>query len=513
MNDSANGAKAQIVEKLKSATNILVTVSADPSVDQLAACIATTMLLNKYKKSATAVFSGKIPSVLNFLKPGETIEKNTDSLRDFIIALDKSKADKLRYKVEDDVVKIFITPYRTSITDKDLKYSAGDFNVDLILALGVHHQQDLDNAITAHGRIFHDAVTMSINNLPGGDLGTVNWEDLEASSLSELITNLATDLDRKLLDADIATALLTGIVAETSRFSNAKTHPRTMNISSILLEAGAQQQLVNTQLQDLIGTVVNLEAGTEIKPTADTSNEPLHHNDVGDELIIDETGALKPLNDTAKPGANVEPPKVGPAKTLVTEEPTPEPAGLPELELPDLADQAPQAPAPDNAAKASQPAPATSSAPAGTGDDAQSARQAIEQALNAASMPQADPTATTQAAPAQPSSPPPIVPQPPQPNFQPQPDMPAASQPSIQPIAPNQPSYANAATTTEYAMPATPEHEPAPLGMSPADQAFTMPLPPTSSMPGQPQVSAPQQQSGPLPPPVPPPVVPPQFGQ
>ena len=40
----------------------------------------------------------------------KTIEKNTDSLRDFIIALDKSKADKLRYKVEDKFVKIFITP-------------------------------------------------------------------------------------------------------------------------------------------------------------------------------------------------------------------------------------------------------------------------------------------------------------------------------------------------------------------------------------------------------------------
>ena len=31
------------------------------------------------------------------------------SLRDFIVALDKSKADKLRYKVEDKFVKIFIT--------------------------------------------------------------------------------------------------------------------------------------------------------------------------------------------------------------------------------------------------------------------------------------------------------------------------------------------------------------------------------------------------------------------
>src|SRR5579863_4356653 len=138
--------KAQLAEKLRSASNILVTVSTDPSVDQLTACIGMTLWLNKAGKHATAVFSGEIPNTLEFLQPESTIEKNTDSLRDFIIALDKSKADKLRYKVEDRVVKIFITPYRTSISEKDLDFSQGDFNVDIVIALGVAVQTDLDQA-------------------------------------------------------------------------------------------------------------------------------------------------------------------------------------------------------------------------------------------------------------------------------------------------------------------------------------------------------------------------------
>src|SRR4051812_12581165 len=129
--------KQELVKRLKEANNILVTVSASPSVDQLSACIGLTLALNKLKKNATAVFSGPIPSTLEFLKPEDTIEQNTDSLRDFIISLDKSKADKLRYKVEDNVVKIFITPYKTSITERDLDFSQGDFNVDVVLCLGV----------------------------------------------------------------------------------------------------------------------------------------------------------------------------------------------------------------------------------------------------------------------------------------------------------------------------------------------------------------------------------------
>src|SRR5215813_12700443 len=95
--------KQAIADKLKTANNVLVTVSNNPSVDQLSACIGLTLVFNKMGKHATAVFSGAIPSTIEFLQPEKTIETNTDSLRDFIISLDKAKADKLRYKVEDKV--------------------------------------------------------------------------------------------------------------------------------------------------------------------------------------------------------------------------------------------------------------------------------------------------------------------------------------------------------------------------------------------------------------------------
>jgi hypothetical protein len=243
-------AKQALADRLKEANNILVTVSNNPSVDQLASCIGLTLALNKMNKHATAVFSGTVPSTIEFLQPEKTIEKNTDSLRDFIISLDKSKADKLRYKVEDKVVKIFITPYRTSISDKDLEFSQGDFNVDAVVALGVHSQNELDQAITAHGRILHDATVTTINVKPGGDLGAINWLEPKASSLSELVAELVIDgLGKDLLDEQMSTALLTGIVAETERFSNDKTIPATMTLSAELMAAGANQQLVATKLE------------------------------------------------------------------------------------------------------------------------------------------------------------------------------------------------------------------------------------------------------------------------
>lgn len=316
-----DNAKSQLVEKLKSATNILVTVSRNPSVDQLAATVGLTLLLNKLNKHATAVFSGEVPSTLEFLQPEQTLEKNTDSLRDFIIALDKSKADKLRYKVEDEMVRIFITPYRTSISQEDLEFSQGDFNVDVVVALGVQQQEDLDEAIIAHGRILHDATVASLTTGPESGLGTINWNDPQASSLSELVSELVDVLGKELLDGQIATALLTGIVAETARFSNEKTSPRTMSLSAELMSAGANQQLVATKLEE----------GSALPPA-------------GDHTEPDDDNAAEPPTDQP------EPPKTDPGTLEINhpagEEPA-EDAGQPEATAPEPSKDAPASDAAD----------------------------------------------------------------------------------------------------------------------------------------------------------------------
>lgn len=244
-------AKQQVVERVKQANKILVTVSTNPSVDQLAACVGLTLLLNRMNKHATAVFSGKIPSTLEFLKPEKTIETNTDSLRDFIISLDKAKADKLRYKVEDQVVRIFITPYRTSLSEKDLVFSQGDFNVEAVMALGVADRNQIDAAITAHGRILHDATVISINAGQGNapNIGQINWKDPAASSLSEMLVSISESFGSGLIDNQTATAFLTGIVAETERFRNPKTTSKVMTMAAQLMAAGANQQLIAKELE------------------------------------------------------------------------------------------------------------------------------------------------------------------------------------------------------------------------------------------------------------------------
>ncbi len=264
----------EIVSSLREANNVLITVNKDPSIDQLTACIGLTLALNKEDKHATAVFSGEVPSVMEFLEPNKTLEKNTDSLRDFIISIDREKADKLRYKVEDSFVRIFITPYKTSISEDDLEFSQGDFNVDSVVALGVRERSQLDEAILAHGRILHDATIISVNNSDNSELGSLNWVDSSASCLSEMTAELIKQLDDKVFDSQIATALLTGIVAETDRFKNDKVTPKTMDISGVLISAGASTNLVSTKLEEANDEEISEPEPEEPTPEPEELPEP-----------------------------------------------------------------------------------------------------------------------------------------------------------------------------------------------------------------------------------------------
>lgn len=254
MNEPGNKAKQQIIDKIKSSTNILVTVSRDPTVDDLSAAIGLTAMLNNMGKHATAIFSGTIPPAITFLEPDKVFEGTADSLRDFIIALDKEKADHLRYKIDGDVVKIFITPYRTTITSDDLEFTQGDFNVEIVLALGVAHKDHLDTAISSQGQIIHD---VTIATLTAGEqvsnLGSIDWHEDSASSLSEMVVGLSDSLktDKQLLDKQISTALLTGIVFATDRFSNTRTTAKVMTMAAQLMAAGADQQLIAAKLNEL----------------------------------------------------------------------------------------------------------------------------------------------------------------------------------------------------------------------------------------------------------------------
>ena len=278
----ASDVQSEVVKKIAEAQNVLVALSSDPSVDEMSAAIGLSLFLDKLGKRATAIYSGSTPNALEFLKPEETFETTADTLQDFVIALNKDKADHLRYKLDGDYVKIYITPYKTRIGEEDLEFSYGDYNVDLVLALDVANGIDLDSALREHGRIMHDAVIVNITTGNPGRFGEIEWSDKSASSVSEMIAKLLYSVNSKAkIEKEEATAFLTGIVAATNRFSNAKTTPDTMQISSRLMQSGANQQLISRNITpDVDNELYSLMGeSSQTKRDADPTKLDIEHGE------------------------------------------------------------------------------------------------------------------------------------------------------------------------------------------------------------------------------------------
>lgn len=352
---------SQVVERIRTSDNVLVALSKDPTVDELSAALGLTFILDKIGKRATAIFSGAIPNAIEFLEPEKTFEANTDSLQDFIIALDKEKADHLRYKIDGDYVKVFITPYKTTIDERDMEFSHGDYNVDLVISLNVSEVSDLDAALSEYGRIMHDATSINISAGVAGSFGDLEWGNPEASSVSEMVGTLADALKDKedILDKPIATALLAGIVAATNRFSNERTTSDTMALAAKLMAAGADQQLISSSIpveiltKDVVDAnadfVESVSNATPVAPAVD-ANIKIDVNNPAQDLPNVPTSQVAPVVSTVA----TEPASV--ASVAVTPTPVVEPTPVASATVNPVT----EAPVSEGQSEGSDPAPEVS---------------------------------------------------------------------------------------------------------------------------------------------------------
>ncbi|MEO8691245.1 MAG: hypothetical protein ABI397_00505, partial [Candidatus Saccharimonas sp.] len=163
-------------------------------------------------------------------------------------------------------------------------------------------EDNLDHALASHGRILHDATVITMSLGEPSKLGGLEWVDGNTSSFSEMMVAVVEGLKGgKVADSQIATALLTGIVAATDRFSNERTSPDTMGVAARLMSAGANQQLIATNLE-VEADDKDADAGEELslkndeekteesKADSGTNNDDEHANQVETETNTADNG-------------------------------------------------------------------------------------------------------------------------------------------------------------------------------------------------------------------------------
>jgi len=241
--------KQQTTQAITAAQKILVLTHVNPDGDALGSLIALYLVLKKLGKEVTAVAPENIPGAFSFLPNLTDLAKSFSGTKDFIITIDTSrtKVDRLGYKhyPEENKLNIVITPLAGTFRNEDVSFSYGAFKFDLIIVLDSPDLDRLGPLYDGQSSLFYETPVINIDHHAGNDFfGKINWVDLTATSTAEILVSLIESLarERPLIDEDIATALLTGIITDTGSFQNANTTPKSLTVAAQLVAAGGRQQ-------------------------------------------------------------------------------------------------------------------------------------------------------------------------------------------------------------------------------------------------------------------------------
>lgn len=231
--DDLNQAKG-LIEK---SHNILIVPARQIQGDVLGSALALFFTLKKLRKNVNIKLK-KVPERLQFL-----IDSQPASFKNFVISIDTSgrELSEMRYEKNEKSLKIYLALNKGSLTEKDIDFSAFGQNPDLLITLGMKSLEGLDYDRTPILNIDNQ----SLNE----NFGQVNLIET-TFSLSETSTNLIKSIEDEwpqeevLLDKNIATCLLTGIVCASQNFRSSKAQPETFKTSAFLMEKGADHQKI-----------------------------------------------------------------------------------------------------------------------------------------------------------------------------------------------------------------------------------------------------------------------------
>ena len=238
--------KQQTSEAVRQAETILITTGQNPTVDQVTGVLALSAVLRKFGKKVSAVISDPMPPQVQFLDTA-MVGRELGGLRDFIMHVDVSKGevDRLRYEVQGGKLNVYVTPFQGGFAPGDVTFGYGDYHFDLAMVLGVPSKGRIDRVFADNQSLFSSIPVVNLDfHRSNENYGAVNLVEPMASSLCEILVALSESLQTGLIDADIATVMLAGLMSSTDRFTASHTTSKSMTVAAQLMAAGARQQAV-----------------------------------------------------------------------------------------------------------------------------------------------------------------------------------------------------------------------------------------------------------------------------
>jgi len=236
--------KQQALELINKAKRILITPGR-PDGDSIGSAVALHIVLNKLDKKVETVVIEPMSKKFDFLPAVEKFQKQFKNNQDFIISLDCSNAtaDKLSYNFNENKLNIVVTPKTGEFKSADISTSLGKFPYDVIITLDAADFDQIGKFYEDNPKLFQSIPVINIDHHASNDyFGTVNLVDLTATSTAEILVGLIEALGPSLIDEDVATALLAGIISDTGSFQHGNTTPKSLTIAAQMVGFGARQQ-------------------------------------------------------------------------------------------------------------------------------------------------------------------------------------------------------------------------------------------------------------------------------
>jgi len=237
----------QIFESINRATRVLIPLGKAPSGDSLSAALALRRFLQKLDKEVVIVGGGKVAEKYLFLPESDLITEKLEESRSFVISVktDQAPLDELSYHHDEQegVVNIYLRPKEGIYNPEDVTFRSDKFPYDLIIALGIPTLDVLGELYDKNTDLFFETPIVNIDHHTTNEhFGEINLIDITATSTAEILVELLEKFETGLIDKEISTNLLAGIMIETNSFQHIKTTPKAFLKASSLISMGADQQ-------------------------------------------------------------------------------------------------------------------------------------------------------------------------------------------------------------------------------------------------------------------------------
>ena len=242
----------QFLSLLEGAKQPLIALPEHATADEFATAFACAALLSKLGTETEIVTSGgAAPKSLSFLSPNAEVRGDLPNIRKMTLHVNAkdAKIDQLSYDVVDGELQIHLFPKTGAWQESDVKISTDSYRYDLILAIGSPDLESFGQTYASYADFFFETPIINIDHQAHNEqYGQLNLVDVNAVACGEVCHDLFSQIDDSLIDEEVATYLLTGMIAKTKSFRTGAVSPKTLKVAGSLMARGARRDEIVEKL-------------------------------------------------------------------------------------------------------------------------------------------------------------------------------------------------------------------------------------------------------------------------